>query len=250
MSLSRQQTEELKRVILKVMREQGLLPGQELVGKNKPSESKPAAQVDSTALQVRDKLVTWEQLSGRISGFQSVVVPAGAVITPTARDELKERGISLNYREAVDATDALKKNRSAERQLMQQQSEAPAELTCLLFSTDARYQVRDLAQTAKVDNVLTKGASANTLEKILSDLGRRVDCPYRRAVIITTDALKGACLANRDDRIRAAVAADLQDVVSAVRSLQANVLLISPVRCNFQQMHNLIRHFLRRTEIS
>jgi hypothetical protein len=46
-------------------------------------------------LVLAERLVTLTTLDGRLRGVQRVVVPPRAVITPSARDELRDRNIEL-----------------------------------------------------------------------------------------------------------------------------------------------------------
>ena len=50
---------------------------------------------ESRELSVPERLVTLATLRGRLDGVARVVVPRRAVVTPAARDELKQRRIEL-----------------------------------------------------------------------------------------------------------------------------------------------------------
>jgi hypothetical protein len=52
----------------------------------------PAAAKD---LVLAERLVTLKTLEGRLSGVRRVMAPSRAVITPSARDELRDRNIEL-----------------------------------------------------------------------------------------------------------------------------------------------------------
>lgn len=54
-----------------------------------------AAVAAPRELQISERLVTLATLSGKLDGIARVVVPRRAVVTPAARDELKQRRIEL-----------------------------------------------------------------------------------------------------------------------------------------------------------
>ena len=54
-----------------------------------------AATASPRELQISERLVTLATLNGRLDGVSRVIVPRRAVVTPAARDELKQRRIEL-----------------------------------------------------------------------------------------------------------------------------------------------------------
>src|SRR5829696_7260606 len=56
---------------------------------------KPATKREPGGLVLTTKVVSAEQLKGRLDGIKHLVVPRGAVITPAARDLLREKQIAV-----------------------------------------------------------------------------------------------------------------------------------------------------------
>jgi hypothetical protein len=52
--------------------------------------------VDAT-LSISARVVTVAELNGKLQGVKQVEVPPRAVVTPAARDYLRERGVQLLY---------------------------------------------------------------------------------------------------------------------------------------------------------
>ena len=46
-------------------------------------------------------MVTLESIAGRLNGAKQLVVPPGALVTPSVRDELRRRGIELRQESAA-----------------------------------------------------------------------------------------------------------------------------------------------------
>ena len=61
------------------------------------AEGKPRSATAGSAgeLRLTERVVTLRSIEGRLAGVTRVVVSARAVITPAARDELKQRTIEL-----------------------------------------------------------------------------------------------------------------------------------------------------------
>jgi hypothetical protein len=60
-----------------------------------PSPLEPAAAATTVSLTTR--VVTMAELKRKLDGVQRVEVPYRAVVTPAARDYLRERGVQLVY---------------------------------------------------------------------------------------------------------------------------------------------------------
>ncbi len=56
--------------------------------------SEPKTQASELALS--ERVVCMETISGRLEGVGRLIVAAGAVVTPSVRDELRNRSIEIN----------------------------------------------------------------------------------------------------------------------------------------------------------
>lgn len=54
-----------------------------------------AAPDAGDALRVQDRVVTTATVKGRLNGVRRLVVSKGAIVTPSVRDDLRERQITL-----------------------------------------------------------------------------------------------------------------------------------------------------------
>ena len=73
-----------------------------LAGARSPAPNGQAAAThDATSLVLDRRLVTLEDLQGVLKNHRSVTGPTGAVVTPAARDHLRERKVALVRRDAA-----------------------------------------------------------------------------------------------------------------------------------------------------
>ena len=57
-----------------------------------------ANQTGRNEMTVTDRVVVLSSIEGRLDGVRRVVVDGQAVVTPAARDELKDKGVELTRR--------------------------------------------------------------------------------------------------------------------------------------------------------
>jgi hypothetical protein len=177
-------------------------------------------------LQVQDRVVTWAQLGDRVSGVRQLVVPAGAVVTPSVRDELRKRQIELQFARAV-ASGA---------------TEGGANL--LVAAAAGEYDTDAMLETI--------GAEAGGIEQVgaggLVDLVRRLCDRVARvglpAVLLTGEPAAAACLANRFAPLRAVWGAGVGAVQQGCQSIGANVLVLDPAAHNEHELRSMVRQFL------
>ena len=81
MSLSPTDIERVVQEVLRRLAAMGCLPTKESVG--------------GATLSLNTRLVTMAEISGNVQGIERVEVPHRAVVTPAARDYLRERGVKL-----------------------------------------------------------------------------------------------------------------------------------------------------------
>lgn len=83
--------EEIERIVQEVIRR---LAAAEINNSNSNSNSKPQVQ-SQAALELEDQLVTLATIEGRLNGIQQLVVSPKAVVTPSVRDELRDKNVEF-----------------------------------------------------------------------------------------------------------------------------------------------------------
>jgi len=183
--------------------------------------------VDPSDLQLSHRVVTLDDLSGRLEAVQTLTVPVGAVVTPAARDALKENSIVLRH--------ADKPSREA--------SQAVSSL--IVASAATAMRTSRFLQTlgslgTKIDSI-----ESTELSDAVSQLVATVGEHDRLGLLLTDKSALAACMANRDGRARAAVVRSLEDVTQAVESLGANVLIVEPQMTSMHLLRSMVAAFVR-----
>ena len=192
----------------------------------------PAANTSSTAsrpssngrLELSSRVVTLDDFSGRIDGVKEVAVATGAVVTPAARDLLREKNIRLAYR-AADGK--------------------PAGAHNLVFGQadtdfDAAALVRDLRETgAAVEQLASTG-----LATVVAEMSQQVARGGLLGLLLTSKPAAAACLANRRAGVRAAAARDAAETSRAITELGANLLTVDPAGKSLFELRRMTRAFL------
>ncbi|MEN6450807.1 MAG: hypothetical protein ABFC96_09965 [Thermoguttaceae bacterium] len=183
----------------------------------------PAASSDALALAVR--LVTMNEVSGRLDGIRRVVVGRGAIVTPAVTDELLRRGIALEYADAPKP--------------------AVAGVRLVLVVARTEFDPASLAAALTREGFVVEPSVSDCLVAATDQLVRDIANPATLGVLITRHTAAGVCLANRQARVRAIHGVDAPSVASAAAAVGANVLVVDPRAATFFQLKQMITEFGR-----
>jgi hypothetical protein len=181
--------------------------------------------VNEPVLQLQARVVTVSALEGRLDGIDRLIVPADAVVTPAVHDLLHGQEIKL-----------LRSGHAPK---------ATAAWGTLIVAVDGT-----LCPSASIlEAVSALGYHAEPLQvaelaKGVGQLACRLTETTCRALWIAKRPAAAVCLANRDDRIRAAWAVDTASVASATASIAANLIVVDPTRHSRFEINNMIRTYL------
>jgi hypothetical protein len=175
--------------------------------------------------QLTDSVITADVLAEKVAGRSKVVVEERAIVTPSARDWLRHNKVELIH----GATGA----------------SASVEM--------------------KSDKLVITQSSSQTIDRVLEDAGRKSNGGWNRKsvesadeaakkaigefrressrviVVLTSEPEFAACLANRNEKVRAAVVADAAAVVRVKSRLDGNVFVIDPAGRSFFELRNILR---------
>ena len=205
-----------------------------LVGGNRTVAESGDALLDKPAvapgvLSVDDRVVTMATLDGRLAGVSHVVMAGSAVVTPAARDELRDRGITLERG----------RNDSAAAKITSRR---------LVFAvTDGRCDTDTLARVLGSTGVTMETVECDGLADTVDRLAERVTHEAVVAAVATSRPAAAVCLANRHAGVRAATASSTDDVQRAVEEIGANVLVLGLVGMSTYEMQTAVRRFAELT---
>ncbi|PQO45794.1 hypothetical protein [Blastopirellula marina] len=176
--------------------------------------AKPAKSVkistDGSEVALADRVVTMETLEGKIGGAKALVVTPSAIVTPAARDALKDRGVRL-----------LRDSEAAKR------AKKPVEVLAFAASGVTAWRERgpvgvfiDLTSTVK------QAALAAKQDKIV--------------ILLTESPEAACCAANRDGEIRAASVDSIAAVNRVLPQTAANVIAVDPSKIARDQIAEFI----------
>ncbi len=182
----------------------------------------PIPAVHSNDLVIDARIVTMESIVGRLNGAKQLVVAPGALVTPSVRDELRRRGIELRQEIAAKKCQAL---------------------ASVLLVVGRTSHNPDLAvQMLRQEGINVKTESTHCLIKATEMLAAAAD-GRSLGVLWTRHTAVAMCLANRDKKLRAVLAAGVPATAKAVAAVGANVLVVDPTAGTMYERKQVLRAF-------
>jgi ribose 5-phosphate isomerase RpiB len=195
--------------------------GQARAGRGKA----PAQPRDAGCLQLGQRVVTVATLEGRLGGVRRVVVPAGAVVTPAARDLLRTGNITL-----VCGGETASDQASGEVVWLGLAASSPASDAAAVAVT---------AEAANVQTIRDECPVAVTRQLIEQVAENDVE-----AILLTNEPVAALCAANRHRGVRAAWGVSVAAVSQAVQTVKANLLILDPAAHTVFEMRSMARQFV------
>jgi len=180
---------------------------------------------DESTLCVQSAVVTLADVGPRLGRLRRVVVPPGAVVTPAARDALRDREIALCYGPDASAASSLGEG---------------LPLVVALCSFDPAPVVEALAREGLVVQPSRSDCLIETFDRLAQWAGRGGTL----GVVLTPEVAAALCLGNRLAGVRAVAARDEDSAVASARSVGANVLVACPRGVAPHRLARLIARFV------
>ena len=169
-------------------------------------------------------VITGDVLQQHINGATRITIAQHAILTPSARDLIRQRGITI-HRQTATATQSAIGNR----------------WTAIVTKTTPALQIA-LDDAIQSPGAIVSRELVGTIDEAVQtavSLICRADADG--AIIFSEHPQRAACLANRNRRIRAAMANDAGSVKSVTAAMGANLLCINPVDLPFFGLRNILR---------
>ncbi len=181
------------------------------------------SQRENGVVRLTESVVTASVLEERASGAKRVVVARTAVLTPSAWDFVRARGISLCRDDGGLAGSS--SNRA--RWLVVQVGSLPE------AQRAARDALTDFADGAELTSVDCVNRAAEQAAQAVA--------AARRVVVLAREAERVACLANRNSSVRAAVVWQAARIPTVRQSLDPNVWVVDPSGRTYFELKNLLK---------
>ena len=199
---------------------------QEVMRRLMPTATSAPASFDTNnrqPSQLTDLVITADVLAEKSAGRKNVVVGPRAIVTPSARDWLRHNKVELIHGETA------------------------------------------AAPRMKSDRLVIIHSASQTIDRVLEDAGRQSNGGWNRKsvesadeaakkaigelrressrviVVLTSEPEVVACLANRNEKVKAAVVADAAAVARVKAGLDGNAFVVDPTGRSFFELRNIIR---------
>lgn len=204
----------------------------EVLAQLAPAAAPPTttAPPSTTELWLEQPVLSVGDIERRLKGVQTVVVAPRTIITPAAKDLLRERRIPVR------------------RTTTQQAKPAVASTTLLLGVAEAKFDPALLIDYAARRGLRIDQIARTGLKTVVAELADEVAKGGRRAWLLTESTHQAVCLANRTSGVWAAPANHRGELQSAQQAIQVNFLITSPQQVNWLQLAQLAQDFTARTK--
>ena len=188
-----------------------------------PSEQKTTDQ--PFTLTVATRVVTMNDVAGRLDSIRRVVVSREAIVTPAVRDELLRRGIALECAKSANG--------------------APATVHLSLMISGIDFDPATLMAALGREGFQVTQSSSDCLIAAGDQLATELRRGDTVGVLLSRHAAAGLCLANRLPGVRAVGGIDAPAVAAASAAVGANLLVVDPRAGTFFQLKQAITEFAR-----
>ncbi len=176
-----------------------------------------------------EAVVTEETLRSRVNRSGVIRIGKNSVLTPSALDFLRTNQISWQRVEMPNVEKREPASQSRWHMISVDRTESTDQLMNDLYSGQwSQVSAADCAEAA------AKGISAICRAEATDVL------------IISQQPVKAACLANRNDKVRAVVLKQAGDVVAAIKELNPNLWAINPLDRSYFELKNLLKTLMKK----
>lgn len=207
----------------------------------------PAAKMSTTvgtavlqrsgSVMFEERVITADLLSDRVNGAATIGIGPKAILTPSARDFIKERGLRIDRvsTAAVQASPVSSREPASGAAVDQPSTINHQPLLVVVRNTDAVTKLWTDLQATWSRELL--GCADDAASLTIRELARGA---VQTVVILAEQTHRAACLANRSPAVKAVAVRDAGDVALVRRQLRANVWCIDPTPKSWFELKNLI----------
>ena len=219
---------EIEQIVREVLARLDLRADQpETLPVNGTASNPPAATnaVAADSLTLAERVITADLLSRRLNGVRQVVLPAGAIVTPSAKDLLRERNIGWSFGAAKSP------------------AAASGGRTLFVGVADSKFCPAALVRGLAKQGIQVQQVASAGLVAVTQELGEQVALSGALALLLTGSTAAAVCLANRRRGVRAIQAGTMEQLVAGIEAVGANLLIIDPVATSYFQLQRTITRF-------
>ncbi len=187
-----------------------------------------SVSTNSSSVILSEKVITADLLAEKAKGQFTIGITAGAILTPSAKDYLRENGVEV--KRATTAASAGAKQGGAWRAIVLSRAGVVDQaLTNIEQQTGASWS-QELA-----------GSLDEAVQGAVSSLCR---ADAAGVVLFVSAAEKAACLANRNQKVCAAAIQDVNHLRTVAAQMSPNLICVNPDQKSFIELRNLMKTFV------
>lgn len=183
-------------------------------------------------VSITENVVTAQVLLAHANKDARIAVRDRAIITPAAWDAARERGVEIVRASAAEHSDAKRVPANGHREA----AKTTVPQLIVVQSTDAVERLwEDIRGGWRRE---LQGCPDDAAAQAISAICRG---ETSTAVILTTQTHRAACLANRNEKVKAVAVGDAGDVRTIRKQLRANVWCLDPSERSWFELRTLLR---------
>jgi hypothetical protein len=206
------QEDQVDQIVREVLSRLGGKPEAKVIGPSSPVNELAIAEI----------VVTVASLSGKLDEIRRLVVSPRAVVTPAARDLLKENNITL-VRSLRTAT--------------------PTTVRVALATAGTKFDVSNLVRLLREHRVEVEQLASTGVAQVTKELAEEVGKSGKLGVLISPETTQAICIANRYRGVRAATAGSRGEVNEIIKAVGANFVVVDPVRRSRFEVQRIVEAF-------
>lgn len=211
----------------------------------RPLVAAPAASPPGSSVTLTEAVITAELLSRLAPGAARVFASAKSIVTPAAKDWLRDHHVILE-RGLPPASSTLLPKAAGHATANKASNPSAIAAMWVLGVVSATASVKTFLNStqtaATVSQVKILGAGTETQEFVSGAIHK---AEAHGAILIERSAAKRACDLNRSPAIRAAVVSSPAEVLLTSSDFSPNVYVIDPTLKTFIELRNLVQAIVR-----
>ena len=172
--------------------------------------------------QLNERVISLEAITGKLDRINVLRLPAKAVVTPAAKDELRSRNVAIRF-------DLEKQNCVTGKQLL-------IGVTCGAVG-------KDVANQLETTGIQAEWYQDERVSRLVTKLAGRVSA-LRRSLVITSEPYTAVCVANRNANVRAAIVRDEGELRLAKAEINPNFLVLPVERLALLKIDAIARSLI------
>jgi hypothetical protein len=182
-------------------------------------------QHNPSELTLATRLVTLNDVAGRLAGVRRLVLRTGAIVTPAVNDEIRNRNIQVTFTSAA--------------------KDAAGPLRLAMIAVQTRLDLQSLGADLQSGGIDVEQHSSKCLLEAIDRMAGEVAKRDTLGVIITPREAESLCLANRLPDVRAILGKDAAQVAADADAVGANVLIVNPKQTGTYALRRILGEYCR-----